>query len=250
MDGQMAIAAERSPSLEVVPSVSLDAGVTWTPRPPLPFPNILTVEPWVAGDAASFVITYWPSCCSPTLTACYRTLDRGARWTAFPQWLSGAYQWQSVPLDDGLLHVFGRGYPPVVAQFDVGYQPYGVATAGAGAIEPELQGHGVPTLGNTVGVSMTAARGGSVAAFAFSFAGLANQSFGNATILVAQPTSTHFFVTTGGPGTAGSGAGLLQVPIPNQQAFLGLHVWLQGFVLDPASSAGVAASAGLEMVVR
>jgi hypothetical protein len=231
-----------------IPMHSVDAGATWQQAgPPLQlWGHTVQVLCSLHGDTAVMAVMYFPSCCSPTLTSFYVSTDRGASWRlgmTIPYWYPNA-----TGMPNGLLATYSSsGVEGIVYH---GFHRYGVSTPGSGAIAPTLHRSGTPSLGETVGLSIEDAVGGSLAAIGASFAGPASQPIGNATILIAPPVISTWLVTSGAFGAPGVGHATMQFTIPAATSFYGLVAHLQGFVLDAGSSAGFSATSGLEMVIR
>src|SRR5262249_482078 len=110
-------------------------------------------------------------------------------------------------------------------------------------------GSAAPCLGNATAVSIQNAVSGAPAVFAASFAGPGSRALGGATLLLRDPL-IMFWLLTGATGMPGAGTATLPLPIPNNNAFAGMRVNWQGFVLDAGAPVGFSSTAGLEMHVQ
>ncbi|MCP5068935.1 MAG: choice-of-anchor E domain-containing protein [bacterium] len=124
--------------------------------------------------------------------------------------------------------------------------PYGQGCPGTGGLVPKIAASGLPLLGSTnFSLDLSDARPNSAAGVLVSF-GSAVRPISGCTLLLADPVIPLSPITTNG-----SGAGSTPVPIPNDAGLLGLHVYAQYLVSDPAGALHqiYAMSAGVDLRV-
>ncbi|MCR9247103.1 MAG: hypothetical protein NXI31_18885 [bacterium] len=128
-------------------------------------------------------------------------------------------------------------------------EPYGLATAGAGGVAPELGMRTFPTLGNANWrFALTGGLGGAPAILAIGFAPtaagvplLGGQLWVDPARIVANP----FVVLGGTAGVAGAGGVDVPLPIPSDPSYAGVRFFGQALVLDAQAAGGVSMSGGL-----
>lgn len=254
MSGSRAVAATSVGSSAIQVHYSADSGATWVSGQS--FPGV--AQFWMAtlsidGDTVCAGIISCFSFCCVTCYSYHVSTDGGASWrpwTWYSRLDTGQGLRTATPLQNGLFLAYVNTVDTTYGLVYHGFHAYGPATPGTAGIVPVLERSGTPSPGHGVALSLTNALGGSPALIGVSFAGPANVPIGNATILLAQPVVSTWFVTSGPAGAPGAGTATLPFTIPASSSFAGLHVFLQGLVLDLASATGFAATAGLEMLIR
>lgn len=123
---------------------------------------------------------------------------------------------------------------------------YGAGTPGTGGFVPSFSTiGGPPSLGSErFGVAVTGGAGGAPAVI---FAALGPADVGG---LLVDPTqivlTTVVLLSAGGPG---QGIVLLDVPVPDKPALLGLEVFFQGVVADVGAPGGLAFTDGVRQTI-
>ncbi len=131
---------------------------------------------------------------------------------------------------------------------------YGIATPGAGGIEPELGMRTFPTLGNAGWrFAVIDGRGGAatIVAIGFGSGPPSGTPLAGGLLFVdpVQIVATPFVVLSGPTGVPGIGLADLPVAIPSQPGFAGVRLYAQALVLDAAAPGTVAMSRGFEAVL-
>ncbi len=110
-------------------------------------------------------------------------------------------------------------------------QPYGAGCPGTAGQVPKITASGLPLLGAAnFSLNLGDARPNSAAGVLISF-GQASTPIGGCTLLLANPVITLLPISSNG-----SGVGITPVPIPSDAGLLGLHVFAQYLVSDPAGA--------------
>ena len=139
------------------------------------------------------------------------------------------------------------------AQVQVGFGcaspvAYGLGSAGSGGQVPNLSSlGGAPALGNAdFQLALTNGLGGASAVVLGSLAPAQLElGFGSVLIDPELVFLSSALALSGAAGVAGQGIGFLATPIPDAPALLGLELWFQAAVLDPAAVGGLALSQGV-----
>jgi hypothetical protein len=257
IDGQNVLFVSTAPAAQPLPAFTLhsiassDGGITWhAPSPdllptslPNSYPSFLSL--CIAGRSGALALD-WNAGGLRRSSVLLVTGDLGGTWTAQPplgdHCLVGA-------LRDGFYAagtVQTTGHVTLLA----GSQPYGTGTPGTGGMQPVLQASPAPCLGTAISVSIQRAVGGAPAVLAASFAGPDHRALGAATVLVRDPVLPLWLLASGMPGVPAAGTAVLPLAIPNNNAFAGLRLNWQGFVLDAGAAPGFSSTAGLEMHVQ
>lgn len=130
---------------------------------------------------------------------------------------------------------------------------YGTATPGSGGFAPTLvPTGGFPILGNAgLGLWIAQALGNSSALIVISMSPAPGVPFLGG-LLWVDPSSVvplPIRSLSGTPGVPGVGSALLSTPIPFDPVLDGAFLYLQGFVLDPGVSQGLAMTTGLRVQI-
>jgi hypothetical protein len=221
-------------------SVSSDSGLTWSPALLLPSPVGLLVEPHVAAGVAyvAFAGIYLDVVTSR---------DGGASW----QLVEGPATLLS-PGPRRNVHVALVGAPIVRchAYVGLGSSVLGTATPGSGGIAPRVVASGLPFRGTTTTLECSNAVGGSVGAFAVSFAPPAPLPFAGGIVWPTVAPLLFAFATGGLPGQPGTGGFALPVAVPTSPAVVGTSFVSQAVVLDAAATGGIALGNAIETWLR
>ncbi len=152
----------------------------------------------------------------------------------------------------GVLAATAGGGWPIVSGLNYGtvfgYEKYGPSHAGTGGIAPTLQMTGSPQPGNAITMSVAGTAGGATTVLVAG-SGEALTPLGSAVLLVASPSIAVWGVASGAVGTAGTGSMTVPFMIPNAAGLRRQRVSFQGFTLDVNSAGGLAATAGLTMII-
>jgi hypothetical protein len=254
-----------APPRDVYFNRSLDAGTTWLPLPvrldtgPAGTPSR---EPVLAAEGSSVLVAWSDSRSGGGRDLfCNRSIDSGTTWLA-----------ADVRLDVGSAAGVGLVSEPGVAasaasfyavwldgrhgatqsndiyfNLALGQQPYGSGTLGTGGAVPRASASGKASIGGALSIDVSNARGGAVCAFVYTFAGRAAIPSIYGTLLLQPPWASRAVVLGGVAGAAGAGLASVVESVPNDPALVGLRVDFQAGVFDPAATAGVALSNGVEV---
>jgi hypothetical protein len=125
-------------------------------------------------------------------------------------------------------------------------QTYGAGLAGTGGLVPVLGGSGCPARGQRFTLETSNGRGGTAGLLVIGSSRASIPLLGGTLLVDVLGVSTGIAVTlTGASGQAGRGAASVPIQVPDAAALTGSSMHMQGLLLDPAASAGVAMTAGL-----
>jgi cytochrome c peroxidase len=146
------------------------------------------------------------------------------------------------PFDRPTLH--GQRVPP-------GTNVFGPSATGSGGLAPGLIA-GVPALaGGELKVGVRDARGGASAWLAVSTAAGTGAPVNGVPVNVGLPAKRVLAAQMDGPaGAVGAGYATFRAAIPARSALIGVDLYAQAFVADPAAAAGFAASRGARFTIR
>ena len=121
-------------------------------------------------------------------------------------------------------------------------EPYGSGTTGSGGFVPVLNpAGGAPNVGNkTFALEVKQALGNANLVYGFGVNKLGGPFLNSLDVL--------WFVKTGGAG-AGNGSFKLTTGVPADPGLVGVRLFVQGGVVDPAATGGLALTQGLELVI-
>lgn len=129
--------------------------------------------------------------------------------------------------------------------------PFGSGTAGTGGVEPKIGMRTFPTIGNPGwNLRITEGIGGGIALMAVSFGSLPGiPALGG--LIWIDPTGayTPLLLLSGTTGAAGAGSGETPVTLPNVLPLVGVPLFAQALVLDPAAPAGFAMTSGFQATI-
>ena len=127
---------------------------------------------------------------------------------------------------------------------------YGQGTPGSGGNIPNLSGiGGFPHVGSTsFGVAVTNGLGGANSTVVASLSE-ASLGLGFGTILIDLSQTVLTVLLPLSPGGPGQGIGLLTTPVPSLPGLIGLEVFFQAVVDDPAAAAGLALTQGVRIAI-
>ncbi|HEB51639.1 MAG TPA: hypothetical protein ENI87_00115 [bacterium] len=243
---------------------SFDLGATWEPAdipvstPPAGSSPLVDVPHLAA--AGNSVLVVWGENRNPP-TGAYdvyynRSVDSGTTWLSFDRRLNvgvsagTADAYPSSPVFAGdVPYVVWRdsrdGLEDVYLNLPFGYLPFGAGAPGTGGVVPTLRGQGVAAIGSSVDLVLDGALGGSIGVVALGLQKLSTPVFGGT--LLVDPLTSAWFLLGGSQGVAGEGVFAYPFALPTSTAFLGVAVFGQGFVIDPAAVGGVSLSDGIEI---
>ncbi len=125
---------------------------------------------------------------------------------------------------------------------------YGTGLAGADGFVPHLSAYGLPERGGEVSIEIDEGLGRASGTLWIGFTATAQPVLGG-TLLVLP--ITPFSIQLGGSvGFPGTGTLSLPVDLPDKPGVVGVKLFSQTFLVDPAAVRGISMSNGLEMTIR
>ncbi len=224
---------------QLATNASPDGGITWRATPYMILVAMFSVglQGAVAGGS-QFLSVYYPQ--SQFLAPVFVQSDDFCN-----NWRLVADQAVLAHVDGDLVLATALTPPTTLSAFVAeGHTTLGQGSAGTGGVVPMLHGRGLPGLGRSFALAVSAALPGAPIGVFVDFGPTTAVPLGPATLYLAQPMGP--FLLTG----SASGLGSLSVTVPANPALAGLRMASQAFVLDPGVAAGFAATRAVETWVR
>jgi hypothetical protein len=186
-----------------------------------------------------------------------RSMDRGSSWLtedvvvdADPPAGSSSTDSYVVASGDSVYLVWlddRNGEYDIYFNIPFGAQAYGEGTQGFGGHIPQLTGTDSLNLGSTFTLTIQDALGGAFGFIAMGGPGSkASIPLAGGQLLVSPIENLVPVLLNGSPGMPGEGSLSLDIPIPDDSAFIGFNVNLQAAFVDPTATQGVVLTNGVE----
>jgi hypothetical protein len=160
--------------------------------------------------------------------------------------LTGDFLFSTFGGGDHVFEVRGFGMPTCPPAATVAR--YGAGLAGSGALVPEIDVVGCPSLGITITVEITNGLGAACGCLVLGTSQASIPAFGG-NLLVSSFDVVVSHDLGGTAGVAGAGTFSLPIAVPNDTALLGGAVFGQAGYLDAGAPAGVSLTEGIQVTI-